>query len=1347
MGNPNVKTFHFDFSQFEVHRAGLLAGEPLFLKLNSSKIPLTPHTVQTRAAAKDENHAVGSLLAHNREDSLTHFAEIPEDLLPDDRLALMLIVGADRGNPRYDLPDLYHVHFHVPERVTRWYAERTFRRLGLSIVHAKLSGLKMQAPADMASAIDSFAHADRIISPWDTAISILIQNPEVANSEPHTFSIVQNDHVAPSEQLNPAQYNRVIDLAQQISRQGQATFTSGFARIRQATEYDGSKMSAEFTWDDQDGDPIYEEGDPIMIYDLTEKTQDWSREPASYSTQSARNDTRLQSQTWAVDQGQPVEDKIVEESHAVELVAARRSLPASSGVSWTVTEATPGHGMRVYPETLNYEPANQQLSIDVKNVYLRMLGSYVEFFSDVEMKKPIDNPEESIPGDWPWYFPKAFSGPFETASKKAVGTVANVNSVLGIPMPTDATSITVPWPKEAQAARLLFGGAGTSRWDNYIVWPGLILTGMFQYGLPLAFMAVGAGVTNSKWYKKFISGKDNVIIAIGVAFGPVGGGVATASALMNTKRVLFTFANMFTGLLLKEGMKALAKEVAKKWGAAQAQNALPVVGWGFRVAAIAIDLAAIAVTTGELLSSPAVLEFDIKREMTLDFTLNPDPKHGEPGNPKTAIWPAVAYNCVVVVNYENGSSYQSVQELPATSSSDPLHFAFSPVGWGGKLQITANVFSKNGWLCGKFQSPQLAAIPDDPRIGIMKVEGSIKEQLVPLTLDTQYDYKQQVFYTDQNKHHWITGSVPTATLSALDCSNEGNSFCEPVSLTINQQAFQIGYAFRASGQNLPLENPKGKVDPGQMYTMQNISVLSSEQMQKRLKFPTFGFAVKANIAYNTWGEGATDDTINNDNFILDSRNGEYHLRQVMLMNGEPDFGLDRPELGSWGRFYIPHLDAVVIHPSRVVIAVSWKYSKIQILQLPDAPLPDKDAPEAQIVSGQGLLEGLTHGPIAIAISPDGRVLLLETQNKRIQAFDTNGNPVPSFPAKLLLTLPASQYAPDLDKGEFSEALQQQFRQAGITYVFDLDPAIEPALEAHRLTMEIVNAFADEGVYLTYNTFTVGEEERIEPIGSSFITVVTPGQAWKVTDPNLNHIYDVLEKDGTLQVFEVLNNTNITVIGKGQRWVIYDLTAAKSYLGTVDPAHPADLRIFEYLSYMPLHESDGMKYVDMAMEAKGYIYVLSHKDKGGVVLNTDYALDIYNPDGSFLLRTPDPKRHSSEDMQYVAAARIAVDMWRNLFTLNYATFPGPGGRTEPSVSQWIPTPPLFDIDKTTSNFNLFKNGDMTGIRQIFAQHKITLSASATITTISDDGHWSIRDGLKKYDVIASVDKIYVYDIPA
>ncbi len=1342
MSSPKI--FHFDFSQFEVHRSGSLTKEPLFLKVQSSKIPISTHTAETRRAAKDQNKAAGALLTAGRGEALTHFAEIPGDLLPEDRIALMMVVGPDRGNPRCDLPDLYHVRFHTPERITRWWAERAFRKHGKHLLHPKLAGFDLQAPKDLESAIESFVHAEQVVGPWDTAVSMLIQNPDVASAETHTHEIVKNEHVAPSKDLDPAQYNRVYDLYTQIAKQGPAKPDSGYARIRQSTEHDGTKMTAEFTWEDKNGDPIYEAGDPIMIYDLTDDTQSWCREPASYSTRSARKDSRLQSQTWSVDQGTPVDNKIVKESDALALLARRPTL-AQSGTSWTVTNATPHNGLSVYAESLAYDPTQYRLSIDVKNTYLRVLGSFVQFFLDVKMTQPINNPKvPNIPDGWPIYFPKALAEKFETPSKKALGTVTNVNTIMGIPMPTDPTKITVPWPQEAQAAQLLFGCAGTSRWDNNIVWPGFIITGIFQYGIPLLFMAIGAAVTDTQWYKDFVSNTEKVVAACAVAFGPVAGGVTVAAALLNTKAVLFSFAGIITGLLVKKGMEKLALYITARLVAAQFQNAAPIVGWGFRVAAVALNFAQIAVTTGEILSSPAVLEIDIMRQMTLDFTLKPDPKHGEPGDPSTAIWPAVAYNCVVTVNYENGTSYESTQEMSPTSTSAPLRFAFSPVGWGGKLQITANVFSKNGWLCGKYQSDLMQAQPDDAATGIMKREGSIQEQLVPLTLDTQYDYKQQVYYTDQEQHHWIVGSVPTATQSALSCSNVGNNYCKPVSLTINQKAFQVGYAFQASGQNLPLEDPKGPKDQGQMYTMQNISVLSSEQLQKRLKFPTFGFKVQPNIAYNTWGEGPTEDTINNDNFVLDSRNGEYHLRQVMLMDGKPNFDLENSNLKSWGKFYIPHLDSIVVHPSRLVIAVSWEFSKIQILQLPPEPVDDKDAPEAQILSGEGILEGLTRGPIAIAISPDGRVMLLESLNKRIQAFDTKGNPVASFTGPLLMTLPSAQYVPDLDARKFSTALQDQFRQHGITHVFDLSPALEPALEAAKLTQEIITAFADEGVYLTYN---IDEKNHIDPVGSSYITVVTPGQAWTVTDPNKNNIYNVFKQGIALQVYVVLNNTTVDVIGRGQRWVIRDLTSAKSYLLYADPANPTTLSIYDYLSYMPLHEPEGMTYVDMAVEAKGYLYVLSHKDTGGVVKNTDYALDIYNPDGSFLVRTPDPKLHPGGNMQYVSAARIAVDIWRNLFTLNYSTFKGLGGRTEPSVSQWMPTPPLFDVDNTTANFNTFKNGDMAAIRVIFTAHKIDLSTSATIKTVSADGHWTITDGQKRYDVIASVDKIFVYDISA
>ena len=63
-----------------------------------------------------------------------------------------------------------------------------------------------------------------------------------------------------------------------------------------------------------------------------------------------------------------------------------------------------------------------------------------------------------------------------------------------------------------------------------------------------------------------------------------------------------------------------------------------------------------------------------------------------------------------------------------------------------------------------------------------------------------------------------------------------------------------------------------------------------------------------------------------------------------------------------------------------------------------------------------------------------------------------------------------------------------------------------------------------------------------------------------------------------------------------------------------------------------------------------------------MLASDYRLDIYNPNGTFLAQVPG-----------LAAARLQVDLWRNLFTLNYEILAG-SGRTEPSVAEWIPSTP-------------------------------------------------------------------------
>jgi hypothetical protein len=97
------------------------------------------------------------------------------------------------------------------------------------------------------------------------------------------------------------------------------------------------------------------------------------------------------------------------------------------------------------------------------------------------------------------------------------------------------------------------------------------------------------------------------------------------------------------------------------------------------------------------------------------------------------------------------------------------------------------------------------------------------------------------------------------------------------------------------------------------------------------------------------------------------------------------------------------------------------------------------------------------------------------------------------------------------------------------------------------------------------------------------------------------------------------------------------------------------------SWTPLRDQSGVTYLDLGVEATGYLYVLG---VAGLGRNpADYFVDVYAPDGTWLVRTPG-----------VTAAQIAVDLLRSLYTLNYEVIFGAGGRPEPSVSLWLPPPP-------------------------------------------------------------------------
>ena len=1332
--------------QFHFHLGHLAkpSDQLLTVKIRGNSYPLTSHAGGTLGLAATNNQAIAQL-RQNGAGLPTHFAELPAHLFPKDRLTRLEVVGKlAPGAAANSLPPLHHVSFHTHQDAYVKYLRRLRQKLdghpNPRLLHAY--GL---APDDHALLWQILEDEYQVLTPIETAIYVASQHPLLSNSQPPTHLALVHEHVYPKVFTSPdaaAQCNNIVFLAKSIAEQGTAPGPdSGFATVQQAVDGNGNPMTYGFTVGDQ------REGDPVLIYSLTEETNLSAGPAAALPVQTSRNDPQFKNQTWAVNQGEAARDATSQPT-ARQLPGRPQRRPgpvarpaadlAAAPGTWTVSPNTSTHGITVDDGSIQL--VDDKFSVDAYNSFLRIVGAYVEFFADQDMTQPLDGRP---------YVNNTIPDTFQTNEKRYLAMVSSVNTIMGIPFPTDPTVLEMKWPREAQAARLMFGGVGTWNYDAHTVWPGFIETGIFCFGIPLLMMAAQAAVTDTQWYKEFVKDSEKVNRAIKAAI--VAGGAAftvDVVAVQGLKKSLYTFGDIIAGILVSKGMETLSVKVVERVTASQFAQSVPYVGWAMRIASVALNLAELAVSLGEVLSSPAVIEVNIKRQMRLQFTLHPDPAHGEPNDPKTAIWPAVAEHYRILVNYKNGTGFEAKGAVPLTvsggSSSEPVKVSFA-VPWGGQLQVVAAVYSANGWLCGKYQSDWLPAVPDASTPGIKSAEGNITELLVPLTQDTQYTFSQKIAYSDEKKHHWLGAkagaTVPTATKSSLDPSPTGNHLSALSGITINRSASVLGYTWRGSGENVPLEGGTGP-DAGQQYVFQNLSVLA--EPEKRAKFPAFGFGTRPGLAYDLYGGGPTQ--VGPLNFAIDTRHASMgYLREVKLLDGSPSFDLDSGL--SYGTFSLNGIDAVAVHPSGYVVAVNWAAHKMQLLRLPEQAVPDASAPAAVVVSSKGVQQGLLHGPIALAISPDGKIYVLESLNHRVQAFDICGNPAPSFAGPELFTQPdATSLVPELDQQTLPADLLTAFLSHGVADLFPLPASLGATLDQGALTMDLVDAFSDHQVYLAYQS-TDGTITP-DPAQTSFITVLAPGINWTITDPTRNYVYYLTAgADGVILVQDQFSQTQVLVLQKGHSWQLKDLVGSNSYLLTLQGT---SLQVVRYLSYFATNAfSEQLNYLDLAIESKGYVYVLGYTGDPnvGTIPNTAYVLDVYTPQGEHLFRSPDSRLTPLASMQYVAAGRITVDLWRNMFALNYETLAGPGGRTEPSISQWVPTPPLFDLEQSANTIAMFDQADMGRIRPLFAGFGCPLSTEATCQVVQPSEHWRVLDNATpaKYDVVTTTDKIEVYKV--
>ncbi len=367
---------------------------------------------------------------------------------------------------------------------------------------------------------------------------------------------------------------------------------------------------------------------------------------------------------------------------------------------------------------------------------------------------------------------------------------------------------------------------------------------------------------------------------------------------------------------------------------------------------------------------------------------------------------------------------------------------------------------------------------------------------------------------------------PLPKVYPLPAAPSGHELGALQNIIVNNKQFELGYAWMASGQNLPLDDGSAKSNVP-MYTMQSISTLGQPELQ--IIQPTRGFSLPSFLAYNQFGltplfplsttfipvlkdgpvppaiakefadfgvtlpgnavvktiQSGKDWTIGvpsedplyelmlidvlidgknaqqvgvfswpipkMDNFYLDPRdhtaaNPVYYLRGVNL-NGGPSSEFDYSKEKAWGRIADPDtIQGFCVHPQGYVVAIDYKNHKLFALKLPAEAEVSDQSQYAVPLSGEGLMEGLMENPTAMTVSADGRILILEEGNRRVQAFDVKGNPVPSFKLQSAPPWPLPEsFTADLNNRTVTPAMLKLFQQnvlPGLAPKFSIEPGEE-----------------------------------------------------------------------------------------------------------------------------------------------------------------------------------------------------------------------------------------------------------------------------------------------------------------
>ncbi len=939
-----LRTLDFDFSYGEVDQLRISV-----LGSKSHKAPVQTHDADSRARHRQLNPT----LADVPDEHLTHYVDDVD--LPSDALQLVRVKGRHVST---GAEALVSMHIHRPIAASQA-AGQQMAALGIAP--------NRWAPALAADDDGTVIDVDTYQNPTVTAVALVFHNNELINLNVDQgtciIELIQSLPCTGGSGCTPF----IATLAEKVGAQWPATTMGGWATLTQVLNSDGTPTV------DSNGNPVYQ-------YVPTDDIAQTACSIAAQIKNVIFDDPTYEGNNYHPTEGTTVDDG----STSVSAARARGVVAASSfNVTGSHPAGTSAHGVKF--ETIGVtDQGNRTVQIEFRNAYVRYLSTFVQFANEGG-DLPVDNPTS-----------------VDTSRSKFIAYITANYTLLGIPLTGDdiiLSNVGFDVPADASIAKVYFGslGLGGDAFSPEAV-GGSSLTLTFSIGLPAFFLVAGVvtGTAIQTTILKYLATSDGIALVTSLAqdaqaqagaddgiFGGTESSSKAAGKLASIGSALLT--GLFGGTA--QVMKALTQDIVEEEVSEEAvEESAGPFGLAFKLIAIGANLAALAESVAESLASPAIFINTICLTQTTTVTVNHDPNDFR--------FPATARNYEIILTYDGSSVIRKrTGTISAEGVPDPIVESFDNVPSGGMVTVDVYLTTDANCIVGRSTDADGNVGPFGPVSGTQaSISLTIKELLVPLTADTEYNHVLKLEYQN-GEHVWAETAAPTATLANL-CAGQDNALCDLNEITIGQRTGMAGYSFQAGGQNIDL------CDGGAASIQQVIqNVFLGANAQSGFKQLSCGFTQPVGIVYERLGSPDGKGM----NFFLEPTPSSFLVKSIVADTSTP---FDVSTAQAWGQFSEP-LDSIAVVPTGYLVGVNRANHKMEILELPAAAVDSDQAPGSVAFAvqkmGLGTRPGLLGSPVALAVFGT-TILILEDGNRRIQAVDVSGNQVLQFQGQSASTI-------------------------------------------------------------------------------------------------------------------------------------------------------------------------------------------------------------------------------------------------------------------------------------------------------------------------------------------------------